>query len=572
MPRADTVTGHEIEDKTEKMFKEYFVTGDLGLRSGLVGLHKNLVRFLAGKFINRGEPIEDLIQVGTIGLINAIDRFDPFREIKFSTYATPTITGEIRRHFRDKAWKLKVPRRLQELNLASNKATEQLSQKLGRAPTVIEIAHAVNASEEETMKAIELGNAYETVSLDTKLAYEGESTPLSLSEFVGELDEGIEDAHKYADVRYAISSLDARERAIVECRFFRDMSQTETAKYIVNSGVAKSMSQMHVSRLQEKILAKLAGMIGDRDVEAVEDKLLKIGEGESKTEYIPKHDDRSPYWIVHLVEEALKKTPDFNAYWTRVLYDIRKRRALEALGNKQAVELTIGEFLFLFETLYAIRIGQNRIADWVITSELGIDNVHFLIRQLGHFDVLQLSADGERCTAGSSMFVAIDDRLCTVARAITKLNIKPWELVNLKGLFARREEYPSRDLIETIQMSISSYHSEGDGRVIVNGQEFRILRGLVMQQFTRGTFKQCELGGIVEDTAIGIYKLNTSKIVTYLDDLERSLAIERRNGSIRLNCKEVEVRLGNPDGEYEYAEGRFVRHGQIFSVYDLASF
>ena len=132
-------------------------------------MHQNLVRFLAGKFANRGEPLEDLVQVGVIGLINAIDRFDPDRGTKFSTYATPTIVGEIRRHFRDKAWSLKVPRRLQELNLAANKAAEELSQRLGHPPTIQEIAEEVGATEEETLEAIELGNAYDTVSLDSKL-------------------------------------------------------------------------------------------------------------------------------------------------------------------------------------------------------------------------------------------------------------------------------------------------------------------------------------------------------------------------------------------------------------------
>jgi RNA polymerase sigma-B factor len=219
-------------------------------------MHQNLVRFLAGKFMNRGEPIEDLVQVGTIGLINAIDRFDPGRGTKFSTYATPTIVGEIRRHFRDKAWSLKVPRRLQELNLASNKAAESLSQKLGRAPTVQEIAKAVNATEEATLEAIELGNAYETVSLDAKLAYEGESAPLSLSEFVGAADIGIENLENYGDLSEAMDFLDQRERSIIYLRFFKDMSQTEVAKKL-------NISQMHVSRLQQKALKRLKELLVD---------------------------------------------------------------------------------------------------------------------------------------------------------------------------------------------------------------------------------------------------------------------------------------------------------------------
>lgn len=244
------------EDDAETLFAHYSETKDLKVRDRLVLMHHNLVRFLAGKFMNRGEPIEDLVQVGTIGLINAIDRFDPERGTKFSTYATPTIVGEIRRHFRDKAWSLKVPRRLQELNLAANKAAESLSQKLGRVPTIQEISQAVGASEEETLEAIELGNAYDTVSLDSKLAYESESAPLSLAEFVGDTDGSLDNLERYGDLNQAMDCLDARERSIIYLRFFRDMSQTEVAKKL-------SISQMHVSRLQQKALRRLKELLSD---------------------------------------------------------------------------------------------------------------------------------------------------------------------------------------------------------------------------------------------------------------------------------------------------------------------
>jgi RNA polymerase sigma-B factor len=244
------------EENAESLFAKYAGTKDTKIRDRLVVMHQNLVRFLAGKFMNRGEPIEDLVQVGTIGLINAIDRFDPERGTKFSTYATPTIVGEIRRHFRDKAWSLKVPRRLQELNLAANKAAESLSQKLGRTPSIQEIAQAIDASEEETIEAIELGNAYDTVSLDTKLAYEGESAPLSLSEFVGENDEALDILEKYGDLNQAMDCLDIRERSIIYLRFFKDMSQTEVAKKL-------NISQMHVSRLQQKALKRLKELLSE---------------------------------------------------------------------------------------------------------------------------------------------------------------------------------------------------------------------------------------------------------------------------------------------------------------------
>ena len=243
-----------ISEDAETLFANYAATKDSKIRDRLVVMHQNLVRFLAGKFMNRGEPIEDLVQVGTIGLINAIDRFDPGRGTKFSTYATPTIVGEIRRHFRDKAWSLKVPRRLQELNLSANKAAETLSQRLGRAPTIQEIAISVEATEEETLEAIELGNAYDTVSLDSKLAYEGESAPLSLAEFVGDTDGSLENLEKYGDLNQAMDCLDQREKSIIYLRFFKDMSQTEVAKRL-------NISQMHVSRLQQKALRRLKELL-----------------------------------------------------------------------------------------------------------------------------------------------------------------------------------------------------------------------------------------------------------------------------------------------------------------------
>lgn len=244
-------TGSEwTQDDAESLFARYSRTRDEHLRDRLVVMHQNLVRYLAGKFVNRGEPLEDLIQVGTIGLINAIDRFDSGRGTKFSTYATPTIVGEIRRYFRDKAWSLKVPRRLQELNQTAAKAQESLSTKLGRPPTIQEVAERIEATEEETLEAIELGNAYDTVSLDSKMMNDSDSAPLSLAEFVGAEDESLASLEEYGDLDQAIESLDPRERAIIVHRFFRDMSQAEVAKQM-------RISQMHVSRLQTRALHQL---------------------------------------------------------------------------------------------------------------------------------------------------------------------------------------------------------------------------------------------------------------------------------------------------------------------------
>lgn len=252
--RKRGAVGEWTEEETEELFRNYVRTRSRRTRDQLVMMHQNLVRFLAGKFANRGEPLEDLVQVGVIGLINAIDRFDPGRGTKFSTYATPTIVGEIRRHFRDKAWSLKVPRRLQELNLAANKAADELSQRLGHPPTIQEIATHVGATEEEALEAIELGNAYDTVSLDSKLVHEGESAPLTLAEFVGDLDVSLQSIETYGDLKQAMDSLEPREKAIIYFRFFKDMSQTEVAKRL-------NISQMHVSRLQQKALRRLKELL-----------------------------------------------------------------------------------------------------------------------------------------------------------------------------------------------------------------------------------------------------------------------------------------------------------------------
>jgi RNA polymerase sigma-B factor len=184
-----------------------------------------------------------------IGLIHAIDRFDPERGIKFSTYATPTIVGEIKRHFRDRAWNLKVPRWLQELNQQVVRTNDLLSQILGRSPSVAEIAEHVGCTEEEALNAMELGNAYETVSLDTHLSVEGDA-PLTLCDSIGMEDLQLDRLADFDDLKEAVSKLDPREQTILHLRYFHDLSQTEVARRL-------HISQMHVSRLQNRALARL---------------------------------------------------------------------------------------------------------------------------------------------------------------------------------------------------------------------------------------------------------------------------------------------------------------------------
>ncbi len=245
-------------DPAERLFTEYARTGDRRLRDRLVSMHQNLVRYLASKFANRGEPLEDLVQVGNIGLVNAVDRYEVGRGNKFSTYATPTVVGEIRRYFRDKAWSLKVPRRLQELNQAANKAVDSLSSKLGRSPTIAEIAKAIGATEEETLESIELGNAYETVSLDTRMSNESDSAPMTLNEFIGGEDQNLKNLLSHGDLAAALEKLEEREAAIITQRFFEDLSQAEVAKRL-------NISQMHVSRLQQRALANLRKLLAEQE-------------------------------------------------------------------------------------------------------------------------------------------------------------------------------------------------------------------------------------------------------------------------------------------------------------------
>ena len=208
-----------------------------------------LVEHLARRFRNRGEPYDDLVQVATIGLIKSVDRFDLERGVEFSTYATPTIVGEIKRHFRDKGWAVRVPRRLQELRLSLASATSELSQKNGRAPTVHELAGHLNISDEEVLEGLESANAYSTLSLDAGDSGSGDE-PMPVSETLGVEDEGLEGVEYRESLKPMLEQLPPREKKILMLRFFKNMTQSEIAAEI-------GISQMHVSRLLARTLAQL---------------------------------------------------------------------------------------------------------------------------------------------------------------------------------------------------------------------------------------------------------------------------------------------------------------------------
>ena len=218
-------------------------------RDGLVTLHLPLVEHCARRFRNRGEPLEDLVQVGTIGLIKAIDRFDLERGVEFSTYATPTIIGEIKRHFRDKGWAIRVPRRLQELRMQISGTTADLTQKLGRSPTARELADAIGCSVEEIIEGIDSSNAYATLSLDAT-DDSGEDSGVSMLDMMGLDDAQLEHVEIRESIKPLLEALPAREKRILLLRFFKNKTQSEIAAEI-------GVSQMHVSRLLSRTLDQL---------------------------------------------------------------------------------------------------------------------------------------------------------------------------------------------------------------------------------------------------------------------------------------------------------------------------
>jgi RNA polymerase sigma-B factor len=221
----------------------------LAAREGLVALHLPLVEHCARRFRHRGEPFEDLVQVGTIGLIKAIDRFDRARGVEFSTYATPTIIGEIKRYFRDKGWAIRVPRRLQELRLQIGSTTADLTQSLGRSPTPRELADAIGCSVEEVVEGIESGNAYSTLSLDAA-DDSSEEGGVSMLEVMGLDDEGLEHIEIRESIKPLLEALPSREKQILLLRFFKNRTQSQIAAEI-------GVSQMHVSRLLSRTLDQL---------------------------------------------------------------------------------------------------------------------------------------------------------------------------------------------------------------------------------------------------------------------------------------------------------------------------
>jgi RNA polymerase sigma-B factor len=241
---------------------QYARTHDTTLREELVTRYLNLVRFLARKFANRGESIDDLISVSTIGLLHAIDRFDPARGCQFTTFAIPTIVGEIKRGFRDHGWAIHVPRRQQELHLAASKAIDELRGSLNRAPSVEEVAAKIGATLEETLEGMELGQFYELTSLDADTSHDDDGPHANSDDVIGAEDLRFNELGLRSQLEQALRQLPPRECTLILLRFFKGWSQAEIAQVF-------QISQMHVSRLQAKAQARLREILQkDQDLEA----------------------------------------------------------------------------------------------------------------------------------------------------------------------------------------------------------------------------------------------------------------------------------------------------------------
>ncbi|GAA2133800.1 RNA polymerase sigma factor SigF [Streptomyces synnematoformans] len=218
------------------------------VRNTLIELNLALVKFAASRFRSRSEPMEDIIQVGTIGLIKAIDRFEPARGVEFPTFAMPTIIGEIKRFFRDTSWSVRVPRRLQELRLDLAKAGDELSQLLDRAPTVDELAERLDIDRDEVVEGMAASNAYTASSLDAQP--EEDDSESALTDRIGYEDHGLEGIEYVESLKPLIAELAPRDRKILSLRFVANMTQSEIGEEL-------GISQMHVSRLLSRTLVRL---------------------------------------------------------------------------------------------------------------------------------------------------------------------------------------------------------------------------------------------------------------------------------------------------------------------------
>jgi len=245
------------------LLRRYHEQGDLAARKQLIEQYMSLVRSLARRYSYRGEQLEDLVQIGAIGLIKAIDRFDVNRGVELTTYATPNIIGEIKRHFRDRGWSVRVPRGLQELNIQLSRLIEELTVQLSRSPTIAELAKGAGVSEEEVLEALESGRAYSSLSLSAGSGGHDDDGELDPLESLGTEEPQYEGSEDRAVLAPGFRVLDERERKILHLRFFEGLTQSQIAQQV-------GISQMHVSRLIRRSLEKIREEIAADDFDEVE--------------------------------------------------------------------------------------------------------------------------------------------------------------------------------------------------------------------------------------------------------------------------------------------------------------
>jgi RNA polymerase sigma-B factor len=249
VPRAKSGGDDAARETERQLLVRYHADGDLAAREQLVHCFLPLARDLALRYVYTDEPFDDLLQVASLGLIKAIDRFEPDRGSKFTSYAAPTILGELKRHFRDKGWSLHVPRDLQERALAVARETEALSKRLGRSPKPREVADALGCSVEQVLEAQEAAGSYEAASLDAPAARHDDESG-ALVDFLGEEDTTFELVEERDAIASTWNTLPELERRVLELRFVHDLTQREIGAQI-------GYSQMHVSQVLRRALGEL---------------------------------------------------------------------------------------------------------------------------------------------------------------------------------------------------------------------------------------------------------------------------------------------------------------------------
>lgn len=238
------------EKLTEKeLFNKYAATKDIKIRNELINRHLYIAEILSKKFLNKGIEYEDIFQVASLGLIYAIERFDVGRGFEFSSFATPTIIGEIKKYFRDKGWSIRVPRGIQELSKKINMAKNTLQQTLQRVPTVKDIAEYLNCTEEEIIEAMEASQVYTSRSLDLIYDNDGENRDIQLLDIIGEIDKRFDEIENKDFLKRAMKRLNEVEKRVLEDRFFKGKTQMKVAKEL-------QVSQMTISRMEKRIIEK----------------------------------------------------------------------------------------------------------------------------------------------------------------------------------------------------------------------------------------------------------------------------------------------------------------------------